>query len=78
MSMVQDVPRKVWRNSAGSIWGWVMKRNDNRIVRQIPNTLTVVRLVTILTAYLSYRAFYHGHMAAAWAWLITTGAIFCS
>ena len=76
MSMVQEVPRKVWRHSAGSAWGWIMERNDNRFVRQIPNTLTVIRLVTILTAYLSYHAFYNGHMVAAWGWLVMTGVIF--
>jgi phosphatidylglycerophosphate synthase len=36
----------------------------------------VVRLVTILTAYLSYRAYYHGNMASAWGWLLATGFVF--
>jgi phosphatidylglycerophosphate synthase len=76
MSFVQEVPRKAWRNSAGSFWGWVMHRNDNRLVQQIPNILTVGRLVVIPAGILSYLAFIVGDMPEAWLYLLAATAIF--
>jgi phosphatidylglycerophosphate synthase len=77
MSIIESViPRKTWRNSAGRLWGWVMQRNDNRLVQQIPNFLSVSRLAAAVAGFISYQQFTHGHITGAWIWLTATIVIF--
>jgi phosphatidylglycerophosphate synthase len=76
MSIVNEVPRLAWRYSAGRLWGWIMQCNDNRLVRLIPNLLTLSRFAVVITGVASYRAFIAGHMSAAWLWFVATILVF--
>ena len=76
MTSVSEVPRLAWRHSAGSLWGWIMQRNDNRVVRLIPNLLTLSRFGLVATGILTYRYFIADKMPQAWIWLGITIFLF--
>jgi phosphatidylglycerophosphate synthase len=60
----------------GKVWGWCIDHNHLWVVNQIPNALTLIRVLAPLTFYLSYRSFsYYGDTVSAIGWLLATGGL---